>query len=169
MAKGSLPCLDHHSSGPSDSSDCQIKSCHFFRLKSRPRSATIGAVISLAPTTQTRHPGSFWGCRRPMLSSPLVPAWPILTLQFSAQSPAENTFLALPRPPRVLSSALCSPSLCVYTRHASQLTLPLCGIISLPSQATRFGGRDQVTLTIVGPLFLAQFPDKTGSQHIPVE
>lgn len=42
---------------------------------------------------------------------PLVPAWPTLTLQFSAQSPAENTFLALPPPPCVLASALCSPHL----------------------------------------------------------
>lgn len=131
MAKGSLPCLDHHRSGPSDSSDCQIKSCHFFRLKSRPLSATIGAVISLAPATQTRHPGSFWGCRRPMLSSPLVPPWPTLTLQFSAQSPAENTFLALP-PTHTFWPQPCVPTASASTRdtHPSSLCLsvesPLC-------------------------------------------
>lgn len=149
MAKGSLPCLGHHSSGLNDLSDFQIKSRHFSRLKSRALSATVRALISwpvLNPPsprgtpTQTLSPCFLLeAAPRPTWPPPhCVPAWPALSA-LSGDTRAENPLL--PPAPRFWPQP-CAPRAPMFS-HQPHVTarLPACGISSLPSQATRFGAR----------------------------
>lgn len=166
MAKGSLACVGHHSSGLSDSSNFQIKSRHFFRLKSRPLSATVRAAIAwlvlnpLSPPGAPADPAILLppgaGCPLAhVLSFPLCLLGQLSRPSFlSSDTRAENTFLPPAPPSLVLASALCYSSIVVFPPATHTAHLPVKSPLFPPRPRTS-GSGDQVIVTILGPQFLA--------------